>query len=155
MHRAELLLVVLAAPLGAQKSFEGAVSLNVTGENGKSVAMNYLLKDGKMRIDQGTEGRQMGIIMDGPAKKMLIIMTAQRMYLEREMLTPAELKTSGEGMKRPAVTKTGRSEIIAGYTCEHITITGNDGTTDACVTPAGRRRSNARRSRSKRSTAIG
>lgn len=134
MHRTALLLFVLAAPLGAQKTFEGAVSLNVTGENGKTVAMNYLLKDGKMRLEQGADGRQMGIIMDGPGKKMLIIMTAQRMYIEREMLTPAEMKATGEGMKRPAITKTGRTEIIAGYKCEHLTITGDDGTTDACVT---------------------
>ena len=137
MHRATLLLavpVVFVAPLRAQKTFEGAVSLNVTGENGKTVAMNYLLKDGKMRMDQGADGRQIGIIMDGPAKKMLIIMTAQHMYMEREMPTPAELKSTGESIKRPVVTKTGRTEIIAGYKCEHLTITGDDGTTDACVT---------------------
>jgi hypothetical protein len=108
--------------------------MNVTGENGKTVTMSYLVKDGKMRMDQGAAGREMGIIMDGPAKKMLIIMAAQHMYIEREILTPAELKSTGEGLKRPAVTKTGRTEIIAGYKCEHMTITGDDGTTDACVT---------------------
>jgi hypothetical protein len=65
---------------------------------------------------------------------VLMIMTAQKMYIEREMPTSAELTSTGEGMKRPTVTKTGRTEIVAGYKCEHMTIAGDDGTTDACVT---------------------
>jgi hypothetical protein len=134
MLRAAALLALIAAPLAAQSAFEGSVSMTVTGDNGRSLPMTYQLKDGKMRMEQGASGQQIAIVMDMPAKIMLIVMTTQKMYMEREMPTAADVSAATGGTKTTTVTKTGKTEVVAGYKCEHITISSDDGATDACVT---------------------
>lgn len=126
----------LASPLAAQ-SFEGAVSMTVTGDDGKSTPINYLIsKDGKLRYDMSSpRGDQVAMIIDPAAQKMLMVMTAMKMYMERDMaggMAPMQGRGGGRG---GSVTRTGRTEMIAGYKCEHITVTEENGSTDdICVT---------------------
>ena len=132
MIRTTVLLAVLATPVAAQSTFEGALSMKVTGDKGTS-DINYLMKDGKIRMDQAV-GKDMGaIVIDPASKKMLMIMNAQKMYMEMEMKTPeAAIRKAGA---HPATTeRTGRTERIAGFTCEHVLVNDEDGTAmDACV----------------------
>lgn len=133
MKRTMSLLVLLAAPLAAQGSFEGAMTVKVADSKGKESSIAYMMKDGKIRMNQpGPKGENMGIIIDGSTKKMLMLMDAQKMYMEMELKSPAEKKPAGD--RRTTAERTGRMERIAGYNCEHVIVTDDDGTaTDACV----------------------
>jgi len=65
--------------------------------------------------------------------KMVVVMPMQRMYMEQSMDTL--MARAGVGDKGPAVKWTGKKETIAGYQCEHATVTGPDGkSADACIT---------------------
>lgn len=131
MLKSAVLLAATAASLGAQ-SFEGAVSMTLSGDNGRSTDVTYLVKDGKIRMEMGGGGRGMTMIMLPADKKMLMIMTAQKMYMENQM--PGG-DMAGHQMANPGVTvkRTGQMETIAGYQCEHITVTESNGSSDVCV----------------------
>ncbi len=174
MIRTSVLLAALAAPLVAQSPFEGSVTLRVVGGRGEVLSLTYLTKGGKTRIEQ-LAGKG-AMILDSGSRKMLMIMTAQKMYMEMEMKSPADaekaivagsrtgvegmgeagkkmqrllaaqpkngvlaLKDSVDAAKRAApritnVEPTGRMEMIAGYRCEHVMVTDDDGAVvDVCV----------------------
>ncbi len=125
--------IFATAPLAAP-SFEGNISMTVSGSDGKTIPITYKMKDGKIRIDQSTpNGDQIAMVLDMSAQKMLMIMSSRRMYMERDFDASAGVnKAMAE--KHATVTRTGRMETIAGYKCEHVTIANDDGSTDACVT---------------------
>jgi hypothetical protein len=135
MIRAALLLALAAAPLAAQASFEGTVSLTFTKSDGTPVPMNYLVKEGKIRTDvPGQRGEQIGMVIDRDNRKMTMIMNSQRMYIERDLPETTTPPAAREGAARKAIVRTGKTETIAGYRCEHVTVTEDDGTViDACV----------------------
>jgi len=58
-------------------------------------------------------------------------MDAQNMYMEQ----PLNLSsiTSASTTPAPTITRTGKKETIAGYECEHITITEGNSTSDVCM----------------------
>jgi hypothetical protein len=126
-----LTLLVSASPLTAQ-AFEGSVTMNMTSDDGNSRSMTYMIKGGKMRFDP--PGAQISVVIDPAAQRMIVIMNAQRMYMERDFAsTMASIQQQTVG-KTPAIVRTGRTEMIAGYKCEHVTITDDDGTAvDACI----------------------
>jgi len=125
-------LMLAAVPLAAQ-SFEGTVSMTINGENGPGQSMTYMLKDGKMRFELG--GGKMAAIIDPAAQHMIVIMTAQRMYMEQNFgSASAAMQAQAGSMKAPTITRTGKMETIAGYKCEHVVATDDDGqTVDVCL----------------------
>jgi hypothetical protein len=128
---AALFLTVAWSPLAAQ-SFEGTVTMNVTSENGGTRSISYMIKDGKLRFEPG--GGQVSVIMDPAAQHMMVIMNAQKMYMERDFgggIAAAQQQAAG---KNPAVVRTGRMATVAGYKCEHVTVTDDDGASvDSCI----------------------
>lgn len=128
--RTALGLLLTAMPLGAQ-SFEGTVSMTVNGENGPSQSITYMLKGGKMRFELG--GGKMAAIIDPGAQRVMLIMTAQKMYMDQSFAdAPGALPA--QASKGATITHTGRMDTIAGYKCEHVTATDDDGqTVDICV----------------------
>lgn len=133
MLRPVVLLALAAAPLAAQ-TFEGVVSLTLTSERGP-MPLEYQIKDGKIRLEMSGGGMQMGMIIDPAAKKMLMIVPQQRMYMEQDLAESMGSMEQRAGAGRGSVTRTGRTETIAGFKCEHITITDATGSAnDACVT---------------------
>ncbi len=130
--RAVIALMLAAAPLAAQ-SFQGTVSMTITGDNGPPQSMTYMLKDGKMRFELG--GGKMAAIIDPATQRMMVIMTAQKMYMEQSF-APASAAAQQQiaGMKAPTIARTGKMETIAGFKCEHVTATDDDGqSVDACI----------------------
>ncbi len=135
MIRRALLAILIALPLLAQTPFEGTVSLNLTNDNGRANALSFMIKGGKMRFDPSTgpNGPMISVILDNVAQRMTVIMNQQKMYMEREFPSVAAIQ-SQTGVKAPALVKTGKTEVVAGYKCEHYTITDNDGTpVDTCI----------------------
>lgn len=121
----------LTPPLAAQ-SFEGTVTMNITNDDGASHTMNFMLKGGKMRFDPG--GAQVSVIIDPVAQRMTVIMNAQKMYMQRDFSGAVPAMQQMAAGKGPAVVKTGKFEMVAGYKCEHMTLTDTDGrSVDACM----------------------
>ncbi len=128
---AALVLMCIASPLAAQ-SFEGTVSMNITSDNGKTTSITYMLKDGKMRFDPG--GQQVSVIIDPATQRMTVIMNAQKMYMERDFSSATAAVQQQATGKRPDIVRTGKTETIAGYKCEDITVTDDDGkSVDTCI----------------------
>jgi hypothetical protein len=133
MIRSTVLLTFAAATLAAQSPFEGAISMSLTSNAGKTTELSYLVKAGKMRFDvTGSRGEQVAMIVDPAAQKTLMVMTSQKMYMEQDFGDAAA--NAAEKVKPAEVKRTGKTETIAGYKCEHIMVTASDGSTsDVCV----------------------
>ena len=121
------LLVALTATTVAAQGFEGGITMKLTGDNGQATEMTYLVKNGKMRFE--VPGGRGSAIMDPASMKLQMVMTEQKMYVEMDLGAVAAASTAG---KEPKIVRTGRMETIAGYKCEHIEVTGDDGVTDVC-----------------------
>lgn len=132
-----MFIALCAATAVQAQSFEGAISMQFSDGKGRAMEMSYMVKDGKVRMEMpGGRGDGAGaFIMDAAAQKMLIIMAAQKMYIEQSYAGLAA--GAGAAMskgKPPTITSTGRKETIAGYPCEHYTVAdeGNP-PTDVCI----------------------
>ena len=115
-------LLCIAPPLAAQ-GFEGTVTMNVTSDNGNAHAMTFMLKGGKMRFEPG--GGQVSVIIDPAAQRMLVIVNAQHMYMESSFADAAG--AIQQKVADPLIVKTGKFETVAGYKCEDVTATDDDG----------------------------
>lgn len=128
---AALALMCIASPLAAQ-SFEGTVTMNIVSADGSAHPISYMIKGGKMRFDVG--GGQMSVVLDPVAQRMMVIMNAQKMYMERDFGSTVAAVQQQVGEKHPSIVRTGKRETIAGYKCEHVTVTDDDGASvDACI----------------------
>ncbi len=110
--------------------FEGSITMSMTAA-GKTETKSYEVKGDKMRFDR-PEGPDPGyVIIEGAkatsvddAKKTAIVMD-----LNAPMAAAAAQPT-----KKPDIEKTGKSETIAGYSCEDWKVTEDNGNkTEACV----------------------
>ena len=132
--------------------FEGEIAMNVSGKGtGKTGAMTmtFGIKSPKVRIDMAGAGVQdnpmlaqgAGFIIDPPAKKGFLLMPAQKkaMVIDFEkakaqrVAHPATPGTPGSVSDPPKIEKTGKKEVIAGYTCETWKITSKTSRADMCV----------------------
>ena len=73
----------------------------------------------------------MAMIIDTKAQKMYMVMDQQRMYME-QAITPSGMAGALE-KRKPDITRTGKTETIAGYSCEHWLIKDDGVAFDACV----------------------
>lgn len=128
---AALLAACGSRPLVAQ-SFEGIVSMNVTGDGGVR-QVSYMLKGGKLRFDVG--GGTVSVVLDPHARHIMMIMNAQKMYTERDFDGGLAASVQQEAVKDTSVVRTGKMETVAGHSCEHVTLQDDDGApVDACLT---------------------
>jgi outer membrane lipoprotein-sorting protein len=112
-------LVSMLYSIAFGQSFEGNITMKLTNEDGAQT-LQYKIKGDKFRLDTEHEGMQTSFVLDSPAKKMYVLMTAMQMYMEMNL---EEAKpTPGEQDKKPVVNRTGKSETILGYKCEQILV---------------------------------
>lgn len=114
MRRIALALgMVLASTAGAQ-GFEGVVTYAM-GTGGGQGNLQYLAKGNKVRF-QSDDPRMMGggMIIDGGAQTMTIIMPSQKMAMTRAI---PPFNKAGADTARGKVTKVG-SETVAGIPCD-------------------------------------
>ncbi|QJR34012.1 DUF4412 domain-containing protein [Gemmatimonas groenlandica] len=121
--------VLLAQP------FEGAVTMRMTGKGAGSVQqqeIEYLVRNGKVRVSTGGPGGAMALISVPQEQKVYVLLAAQNTYMEMPIAEAA----SSVAAKTPAdakITRTGRMETVAGYTCEHVTVASASQTVDICM----------------------
>ena len=127
------LLIAVPAAARAQQHFEGVVHVTVTSQRGPQDVV-YTLKGDKTRVDldAGPMGT-MSMITDAGAHKVTMVMPMRQMYMERDMDTTMYAEQQAKG--GASVSWTGKTETIAGYQCEHATITSttSDEKYDACI----------------------
>jgi hypothetical protein len=131
---AALAAVTVAAGTLQAQEFEGVITVHMTGTMRDGTPMpdlEYMARGGKMRINAKSPMGSMGIIAVPGDKKLYVLMDAQSMYMEQPLsLTPG---TTASTMPALTITRTGKKETIAGYECEHVTITEKANTMDVCM----------------------
>lgn len=133
---AALALVTITA-VSAAESFEGRVHMDMTsGKKKEKMSLEYIMKNGKMRMEPKMDEKHggkggMGIILDMPAREMIILMDmeGQKMFMRRPIpqATAGQTTTAKEGHKMSAPVATGRTEMIAGYKAAEYRTTGEKG----------------------------
>lgn len=138
--------------LASLVGFEGEIDMQITmpalaglGVGGGAAApmtINMKLKGDKIRMEYTMPGlpsaRGSATIIDGAAKKSYTLMPTTKEYLETD-LDPkkggAPTAPPPSTKPKPVVTKTGRTEKIAGYSCEVVTVAepGTRAHSELCV----------------------
>lgn len=133
--------------------FEGEIDLSMTTHKDRAapvepIAMNLLIKSGKVRADVpekigGSTGLGPGayFILDAAAKKLEIVSEAQKHVFVIDFNTSGDkLKALGGAHHGPAheepktsVTKTGKTETVAGRKCEDWDVVSDHREGTACV----------------------
>ena len=126
----------------AQSAFEGVVKFKMG--MGKDLGeMTQMYKGTKTRTEfTGAKGQGGAMIMDLAAQSMTVLMPQQKMYMVMDMKRMAEMAKRMPGAKEappagaageaPKVTDTGKSETVAGYSCENY-IVGDTQKTQICA----------------------
>ena len=145
------------------KSFEGEVTMNVSGKDLAGGANNaaaakqpksllFGLKTPKVRVDAGADiaqGNPMlaqgaAFIIDPPAKKAYALLIAQKKAIVLDLdkshgglklprAPGSPAAPSGPPSDPPKIEKTGKKEVVAGFQCEVWKITSKTGHADACL----------------------
>jgi hypothetical protein len=109
--------------------------------SGKPGQLVYYVKGTRIRADiTGATGGPPGdmyMLMDATSGKMMSVMPAQKMYMTIDLKAMSEqMKQHGRHEKHAAkvgkITKTGKTETIAGHKCEHY-IMGEKQDSDVCA----------------------
>ncbi|HEY1960395.1 MAG TPA: DUF4412 domain-containing protein [Polyangiaceae bacterium] len=119
--------------------FEGEITMQMTDEGRPPRTMLYAVKGNKMRFDvpgRGAEGDSYAI-MDGDTKKMVTVTDSKKMAFEMDMNAagnPMAAAAAANAAAKPNVEKTGKTDTVAGYSCEEWKITEPNGDkTDLCA----------------------
>jgi len=133
------LLIISANILTAQNNFEGKVKIKISA-NGQNINMNYVVKDKNLKMELGNGEETGSFIMKG--KKYLVLMPAQRMYMEIDskmlknlpgMNIESDKNDSGKNFDINKF-RTGKTKKILGYNCEQWIIDNEKGKVEAWVT---------------------
>jgi hypothetical protein len=127
------LSVLCAIPAFAQ--FEGSVTWAV---GKKQTPMTQTYKGSMVRTDMtGERGRSGAMIIDGAAKTMTMVMPEQKMFMKWDLEKMREQMGNEHAThKTPKITDTGKSESIAGKSCQvyrYAEDTGKPETLEMCV----------------------
>jgi hypothetical protein len=120
----------LPSALAAQGSFEGILrySMNARGQN---VEPAFYVKGGKTRVEMNMGGQQAVMLLDAESGQSVMLMPEQKMYMAMNF------GAMMQGQQRPAAAAdvkfeaTGRTETVAGITCEHYLATDQKEGTEA------------------------
>lgn len=131
-----LVLSLTPLPLHAG-DFEGVIHMNTThAETGTSGAMDWYLKGDKGRVEMSrTDGQKTVMIFDGKTRTMQMAMPGQKTYMEIS-LEGGRGEYLKEALEKQSVERTGKTEKIAGYSCEVWRITDKEhhrAKSDLCV----------------------
>ena len=133
-------LCVLLLPCALRaESFEGKVSMKITSDSKDTPqSMDYLLKEGFVRMNIATERGAMGMILDLKNRQMIMLMPPQRMYMVRPFGDAANPAGGPAGDRAPAndseIQVTSTKETILGYECTKVVVTRGSETSEIWVT---------------------
>jgi hypothetical protein len=130
-------LLALAATLHApqhadaqNKSFEGTVTFQASGEREGDNTFVYSMKGSRVRFEPQSAQMPMFMIMDLEDKVMRMVMTGQNMYMEVPI---PEADGEDAPVSKNAPVNTGRTDEVAGRKCEIWTMTEDGRSYEMCV----------------------
>lgn len=132
------LMLGLAPVAGAQNAFEGVVTYKMSSEKGTlTTTMTYTAKGNKVfwqSADANDPSKSGGIIMDGDAHKMTMIIPQQQMYIvqpfNEKIAVPDSMQQGGWKMNKVG------SETVAGISCDDYQIVSPQGKPDEKICAA-------------------
>jgi hypothetical protein len=116
--------------------FEGEITMNVTEAGKPPHAITYDVKGSKMRFDAPAEAGPAGggyVIFDGANKKMTSVSDAKKTAFVMDMNGmggPAGMANPAiaqAAQKKPTIDKTGKTDTVAGYSCDIWKVTEDNG----------------------------
>lgn len=125
--------LLTAVQVFAAGTFEGKVSLAITGNKGRPMNMDYSLKGQKVRMDMHAEGNQVASIMDLAKLEMLMLMPDQQMYMVMPIKKPVEQAMAKQEESSADIEVTGKTETILGYKCSQILVKDKGAVTEVWV----------------------
>lgn len=118
------------------QAFEGAITIRLSAQTPQGVRTEqaeYLVRDGSVRVNVGG-ARGMAVLAAAGEQKLHLLMPAQRSYAELPMTASALLEAAGAPPADAQITRTGRTETVAGLSCEHVMVSRGTSSTDVCLT---------------------
>jgi len=106
------------------------------GKKKEKMGIEYIMKDGKVRMDPQMPERNgrsgsMGMIMDMQTREVIILMDMEgrKMFMRRPIPQPTTEQTAKVNQERPMSppVATGRTEMIAGYKATEYRLTDSKG----------------------------
>jgi hypothetical protein len=125
-HGFAALAVVLALVPGCKRkgfggTFEGDITMHTTRAGSAAQDMTVHAKGDKLRFDMpAPDGKTSSAVYDPSANKLVMIMDAQRAYMDMDFSSPSAAPNTDP--RTSAVEKTGKTETIAGLDCEIWTV---------------------------------
>lgn len=148
-----------AASLAFLNGFEGQIDGFAKDDKpgGQNIAGSLLIKNGKIRFEipeqlaKGAAGSPFGnkgyVIVDTAGKKLFIVSDAEKQAIELDlnnagkMVPPAAPGPGGHGSAPqgapPKITKTGKTDTVAGYKCEYWDIASDHKEGTVCMADEG------------------
>jgi len=130
---ASLAVSALCTIPAAAQGFEGTVTWQMADKG--EMAQTY--KGAQVRTEvTGRGGRQGVMIMDNSAKTMTMLVPERKMYMQMDMKDMGDRMKDKSDAKPPKITATGKTETIAGKTCEvyrYAEEAGKPETMEMCV----------------------
>jgi hypothetical protein len=140
-----MLCLGLAAVVSAQSdAFEGVVVYKMSA-SGENTEMTQMYKGTKSRTEVSSKGQAAVMLMDLTTGAMTTLVPAQKMYMVMDFrkmgealrgLAPAKEEQRGRSAgapgQAPAIKATGRTEVVAGHTCEWY-VMGEKGDAEVCA----------------------
>jgi hypothetical protein len=127
---------VLAPAAVFAASFEGKITMKMSGPKGAPSALTFSVKEGFSRTDLGSGGGpNAAIIIDAAKQEMTMLMLDQKMYMTQAMPKPTAVaagtteSAAGSGFE---ITTT--KEKILGYDCVKYVTKSKEGTSQIWVT---------------------
>ena len=128
-----------AAPMrAAAQGFEGVITLKESRTEDDSARLQtFMIKGGALRIERiGSDEGPSAVIFDPKGASINMLMVKQKMYVHSP-IDPEKI-ADREAKKDVTIEKTGRTETVAGYRCEHWIVTDKSDSDkkpdDICVT---------------------
>ncbi len=121
-------LAMVPISAGAQGTFEGVITLQVTRGGDGPQTVPYSVKGDKARMDVTEQGMTMFVVLNSVTKIADMVMPMQQMYMEQSIERSRAVADSS--IANAKIDWTGQKETIAGYQCEHANVTDDQGKTD-------------------------
>ncbi len=116
--------------------FEGEITMNMINGGKPPETIVYMVKGQKMRFD-APSGKAGGgyVIFDSASKKMMTVTDSQKMAMTMDLNNMPQADVSAAAAaKKSNVDKTGKTDTVAGYSCDIWKVTEDSGDkTDLCV----------------------
>lgn len=124
---------MLASLVGFEGEIDMAISMPSIGTVGVRMSVNMKLKGDRMRMEVVMPGSLGATITDGGKKKSWTLVPSTKQYTETDLDAPKP--GSVPGTSKPTITKTGRTDKVAGYSCDIITMSepGKRDRTEFCM----------------------